>query len=565
MPTCSSSSGCARRRSAGPAWPSRSATASTGPGSRSSTRTSPTSSSRLVLCMVGTEEVKGFALTMIIGMVWNLFTAVFVSRVIFEFCYSEGLAQEGDDDEDDGQDQHRLHRPALLLHGRLADLDRPGADRAPTSAGQSMFNIDFTGGTLVTIRLNEDDPERQDAVASRKRAEFVRAEGRRALPDVTVESLRVGGDKSLTRFNIRTTEQKPEQVKTGDPRGVRLEPGPRRDDRRRRASRSPASPPTAGEDGRRRRRSPVRGRPGVRCSTSTRRPSTARQSPAQVVSAEFVKVLDAGEITNPETRFEIRRHRADGGGQSPARRRAGTRLILRTDLEPDVAKAAAREAQGVARRTTATCSSSGSTNFGSTVAGETRNLALIATVASWLIIIAYLWWRFKSFTYGLAAVLAVVHDVLDHPGRGRRQLLAGHDPRGQQLPPDRTVQDRPADRRGLPDPDRLLGQRHDRHLRPHPRDQGEDAVPDQQDGQRRDQPDPEPDDPDVVHRLARRGDPLLLRRRRAARVRLRPGRRLPERHLQHGLHRHPDPDRLRRRPSRGRPPRPASSWPPSRS
>ena len=37
---------------------------------------------------------------------------------------------------------------------------------------------------------------------------------------------------------------------------------------------------------------------------------------------------------------------------------------------------------------------------------------MIATVASWLIIIVYLWWRFQSLTYGLAAVLAVVHDVL---------------------------------------------------------------------------------------------------------------------------------------------------------
>ena len=37
---------------------------------------------------------------------------------------------------------------------------------------------------------------------------------------------------------------------------------------------------------------------------------------------------------------------------------------------------------------------------------------MIATFASWVIIIAYLWWRFHSFTYGLAAVLAVVHDVL---------------------------------------------------------------------------------------------------------------------------------------------------------
>ena len=37
----------------------------------------------IVLYIVGTEEVKGFALTMIIGMLWNLFTAVFMSRVIF--------------------------------------------------------------------------------------------------------------------------------------------------------------------------------------------------------------------------------------------------------------------------------------------------------------------------------------------------------------------------------------------------------------------------------------------------------------------------------------------------
>jgi SecD/SecF fusion protein len=39
-------------------------------------------------------------------------------------------------------------------------------------------------------------------------------------------------------------------------------------------------------------------------------------------------------------------------------------------------------------------------------------MALVAIVASWLIIIAYLWLRFKSLTFGLAAVIAVVHDVL---------------------------------------------------------------------------------------------------------------------------------------------------------
>ena len=48
----------------------------------------------MVLYAVGTEEVKGFALTMIIGMLWNLFTAVFMSRVIFETGYKKGWIKQ---------------------------------------------------------------------------------------------------------------------------------------------------------------------------------------------------------------------------------------------------------------------------------------------------------------------------------------------------------------------------------------------------------------------------------------------------------------------------------------
>ena len=58
-----------------------------------------------------------------------------------------------------------------------------------------MYNIDFTGGTLVTIRLNEQDPEVKDAV---RVATGPASSARRpsVLPDVTVESLKVGGEKS---------------------------------------------------------------------------------------------------------------------------------------------------------------------------------------------------------------------------------------------------------------------------------------------------------------------------------------------------------------------------------
>ena len=165
----------------------------------------------LVLYIVGTEQVKGFALTMIIGMAWNLFTAVFMSRVIFEVCYTERLAEEDHDAEDARQDQYRFHRPPVLLHGRFDDLDRAGPVRDVLSAGQGMFNIDFTGGTLVTIRLNENDPAVKPLSGS-ERAELVRRKAK-DLPDVTVESLRMGNDQKVARFNIRTTDPDLSHVK----------------------------------------------------------------------------------------------------------------------------------------------------------------------------------------------------------------------------------------------------------------------------------------------------------------------------------------------------------------
>ena len=165
----------------------------------------------LVLWAVGTEEVKGFALTMIIGMAWNLFTAVFMSRVIFEYCYKLGWLKKITMLKLMGQDQHRLHRTALLLHGRLADLDRPGHDRD----GRSRPGH-------VQYRLHRGDPGHHPAQRQRsrpskpltesQRAQLVRAKAS-VLPDVTVESLRMGDDKRLARFNIRTTEKDTEQVK----------------------------------------------------------------------------------------------------------------------------------------------------------------------------------------------------------------------------------------------------------------------------------------------------------------------------------------------------------------
>ena len=195
--------------------------------------------SGLVLYCVGTEEVKGFALTLIIGMVWNLFTAVYVSRVIFEFWYTQGwlkkltMMKMMDKTNIDFIGPRKLCMAGsviLIVLGLVATGVR----------GEGMYNIDFTGGTLVTIRLNEQRPRGQGALrVARGRASSARRPS--DLPDVTVESLkRRRRQVGLTRFNIRTTEQKIEQGQAGRSSrrsAPRLPAG--RDDRRRRPSRSP--------------------------------------------------------------------------------------------------------------------------------------------------------------------------------------------------------------------------------------------------------------------------------------------------------------------------------------
>src|SRR5262249_47264107 len=49
--------------------------------------------------------------------------------------------------------------------------------------------------------------------------------------------------------------------------------------------------------------------------------------------------------------------------------------------------------------------------FDSQLASETRSKALFAILASWIAILLYLWFRFGNWTFGLAAVLCLIHDL----------------------------------------------------------------------------------------------------------------------------------------------------------
>ena len=84
--------------------------------------------SGIVLFYVGTDQVKGFAVTLILGIVTNLFSAFFCTRLMFDIAERHGSDQEPEDDAHLQESELRLP-PLAVDHDRrylVADRNRHG-------------------------------------------------------------------------------------------------------------------------------------------------------------------------------------------------------------------------------------------------------------------------------------------------------------------------------------------------------------------------------------------------------------------------------------------------------
>lgn len=352
--------------------------------------------SGLVLFMIGTEEIKGFALTLIIGLVWNLFTAVYVSRVIFDFCYSKGWITKLNFGQIMPKTNINFTAPRRLLMTASLIVIALGL-LAFFARRNDKFNIDFTGGTLVTVPLDPQNAEIAKLGES-GRAEFVRDLASKAgLPDVSVESLNVGGEAQATRFNIRTTSTDTNGVKEkvlkefGSALAkLTAEVGP--------ITAIARAPETTGG-------AAVVADRFAGGTTSTL--SFNRTVAPDTLQQALVSVLRDRGVTSPESKVSVERPTTPPGTNTPA----APQLVVRSTLDSEALQPALQSlVQNLINNPDLLFERS--EGFSAAVAGDTQTLAIIAIVASWLVIIAYLWLRFKSVTYGLAAVIALVHDVL---------------------------------------------------------------------------------------------------------------------------------------------------------
>lgn len=365
-----------------------------------------------ILWAIGTEEIKGFATTLTIGLVWNLFTAVYVSRVLFEFGYQKGWIKRLNFMQIMGKTNFNFVRPRRIF--QIVSLVLIGLGLASfVGQGGRNFNIDFTGGTLVTIALDEKNPE----VAGKsegQRLEWVRQQAAEArlpdgspLPNIVVESLAVSGERTATRFNIRTsyTDQALSAAESGgERRNAALEVQKaildQFGDALARLSVRVGEPTPIPK---------VEGTTTNRFAGGTEYPLFLnRQIGPDRIQQELIAALTKAGVETPAARVEVLRAPSSA---SAGDRETEHRLIVRTNLEPAQATAAL-DAMTASLLDDRALMLERRESFGAAVARDTQLLAVVAIVLSWLAIIAYVWFRFKSIGFGMAAVLALVHDVL---------------------------------------------------------------------------------------------------------------------------------------------------------
>jgi SecD/SecF fusion protein len=158
--------------------------------------------SGLALYVFATDQVKGFAVTLILGIITSMYTAIFCSRLIFDIAEREGWVKSI-------RMLHLLTTTNIdFLRGRFVAIACSSllitvGMFAVYERGQQLLDIDFTGGTSVSFALKEADK----MPISDVRLALVATElaGKNLLV--------VERGTSQTRYTIDTSEQSVDDVK----------------------------------------------------------------------------------------------------------------------------------------------------------------------------------------------------------------------------------------------------------------------------------------------------------------------------------------------------------------
>jgi SecD/SecF fusion protein len=163
----------------------------------------------VVLYVIGTDQIRGFAITLILGLLAGMFTAVFCSRVVFDIWERKGWLKSlhmmqflGETHLDFvGKWRICLTGSIVLLVISVGSL---------IARGKGLFDIDFTGGVSVTMVLNESMPP--DEVRSRLDKQFA---NRTPAVQCTVNSVGVKNKPANSVYKVDAGLESTDELEKG--------------------------------------------------------------------------------------------------------------------------------------------------------------------------------------------------------------------------------------------------------------------------------------------------------------------------------------------------------------
>ena len=379
----------------------------------------------VILYMIGTDQIRGFAVTLFIGLTVSMFTAVFMGRVLFE------LAER----------KRWIHRVNMMSLIKVPHIDwiswwKPAVAISAVfviagfiamgARGVDNLDIDFTGGTVVTFDF-ENEQELQEVQELLQKPVDEGGLGSTA----TVERLvQLGQDVSASdkgkQFRVRTKEQDIKkvadtiykQMNSNDKkiRQVTVEYGDVVDLASSETKRETLAKFPQGRDVLLTFSGPIKTTTAedyvaqalseIKGAAPVKKDAEDSEDESDADKARAAATANAPKYDSPKALFVIEGVEA---AEDPS---AGFRT-MRINASSELAEADLKAALAAMQQRMATEPVFTEVNtFDSQVAKEMQEMAMLAIFFSLIAIVGYIWFRFERVTWGLAAVAALFHDVL---------------------------------------------------------------------------------------------------------------------------------------------------------
>jgi SecD/SecF fusion protein len=376
----------------------------------------------IVLFVIGTDQLRGFATTLVLGLLLNLFTAVYCSRIVFDIAERKRILKHLNMMRIFGKTNFDFVKwmprwMAISVTAIVIGMGGAVAREMGWFGGAGLFGIDFTGGTAVQVVFKEST----DIGEVRKLVD----ENKDKLPDAAVSAVAsTEGQLPNTRFNIDTSyhgekaanaatgaaaAQSSEAIKDVERELTEIFAGKLKTYSMEVASvepeKSTKSEISSGEK-------------AIDEKSATEKTDKSVTTPAAgtIAKLRFPDGINYASLESrlkealkanslPEAAFDIS---SVDPQYTPGSSIALEYWTVRSSLNKEQTETLLSSVKQQLAESPVFPTAS---NIGGKVAGDTETTAYYALFISNVLVALYIWIRFQNLIFGLAAIVALIHDV----------------------------------------------------------------------------------------------------------------------------------------------------------